>query len=109
MKPTGWVLLLAVLAWVPLGGPLAWGEQPSPELRLELKLARKPRGVEQPAPDPRIAEEDTEKALAEIQVRERTEELVRETLRLPSRRPDLSYDVWSGIQARNTTPALRRR
>ncbi len=98
-----------LLASILVGGALPAGAQErSGELRLELKLARKP-AVVQPAPDPKIAEQDTEQAIAEVRARERSEGLVREMLRAPSRRPDLHYDVWSGIQARNVRDALRRR
>lgn len=102
------LLLLAVVAWLLVGGRLGASEEPFPQLKLELKLARKPHVVH-PVPDPRDIERATEQAIVEIQARERTEELIRETLRAPSRRPDLSYDVWSGIQARNVNNALRRR
>lgn len=102
------LLLLAVVAWLLVGGRPGASEEPSPELRLELTLARKPH-VLHPVPDPRDIERAAEQAIAEIQARERTEELIRETLRAPSRRPDLSYDVWSGIQARNVNRALGRR
>lgn len=105
----GWLVLLALLASPLVGDRPARGEEPSPQLKLELRLARKPPVAPQLVPDPRVAEEDTEHAIAEIQARERTEALVRETLRAPSRRPDLQYDVWSGIQARNISDALRRR
>ena len=85
-----------------------WAEEPSPQLQLELKVTRK-RPEVPVAPDPKVAEQDAEEAVAKLQARERTNELIRETLRAPSRRPDLSYDVWSGIQSRNVRDALRRR
>lgn len=107
MKQAVWVLLLAVLAWFQGADRPAWAEDPSTPLQLHLTLSRRPAFVH-PTPDPKIAEKDADEAIAEIKARERGEELSRETLR-PSRRPDLSYDVWSGIQSRNINDALRRR
>ena len=101
-------LVLGSLAWVAASLAPVWAEEPSPALKLELKVARK-RPEVPVAPDPKVAEQEAEKAVAELQARERSEELIRETLRAPSRRPDLHYDVWSGIQARSVSDALRRR
>ena len=103
----GW-LLLGTLVWMPASLQPASAQEASPQLKLELRVARK-RPEVPVAPDPKVAEQEAEKAIAEIQARERGEELAGEILRAPSRRPDLSYDVWSGIQARNVTDALRRR
>lgn len=109
MKARGWGLgILTATAWLgaAVGAGAAGG--PTGQPVLELTLTRRPTVV-QPAPDPRAVEQDTEAALAQIRARERSEALVREALGAPSRRPDLSYDVWSGIQARNVRDALRWR
>ena len=103
----GW-LLLGTLVWIPASLQPASAQQASPQLKLELQVARK-RPEVPVAPDPKVAEQAAERAVAEIQARERSEELIRETFRAPSRRPDLHYDVWSGIQARSVSDALRRR
>lgn len=62
-----------------------------------------------PLPDLMIAEEDAEQAVIEIEAREPGDELIRETIPSPPRRPDLNYDVVSGIQSRHLSAALRRR
>jgi hypothetical protein len=61
------------------------------------------------APDLKALERDAAQAIREMEAWERTEALIRETLRGPLRRPDLAYEVWSGIQSRNLGPALRQR
>ncbi len=101
-------LLLAAAAGVYAGNCPVWGQEPSPSVRMEVTLSRRPPRAPQ-LPDPKVVERDTEEAVAAIKARERREEVMRETLRAPSRRPDLNYDVWSGIQSRNINDALRRR
>ena len=86
----------------------SWGEEPSPQLKLELTLARKPPVIH-PRPDPKTAEQDAEQAIAEVETRKRDERLMRETAPAAPRRPDLHYDVLSGIQSRGLQDALRRR
>ena len=109
MKLARWeVLAVLAFCWLVAGGPRDLAQEPSPELKLELRLVRKPPVVH-PAPDPATAEEHVGAAIAEIEARERDERLMREVKPGPLRRPDLSYDVWSGIQARNINNALRRR
>lgn len=105
MKWFAWVLLLAAVAWAQ-GGPV-WAQEPS--VRLDLTLSRKKPPVVTPAPDPEVARKDAEQAVAELEARKRDEEVLRAAVPSPSRRPDLSYDVWSGIQSRNVRDALRRR
>lgn len=87
---------------------LASAQAPFAPVPLHLQLPRRPLTV-QPVPDPRTAEEDADAAVAEIQARERRDELVRQLLERPFRRPDLDRDVIGGIQSRNLTDALRRR
>ena len=107
MRRIVWLLLTAV-AWVPAGDRLAWAQEPSPSLRLELKLTRKPPVVP-PVPDPEIVKRDAARAITEFEARERDERAMRQAIPSPPRRPDLNYDVWSGIQSRSLTDALRRR
>ncbi len=108
MKQAVWVLLLTVLAWFQAADRPAWAEEPSTPLQLHLTLSRRPLDV-QPAPDAKIVEKDADEAIAEIQARERREELIREVTQGRFRRPDLDRDVWGGIQSRNVNDALRRR
>lgn len=62
-----------------------------------------------PSPDPGIAQTDAQQAMADLEVRERDAKAMREAApRLPHR-PDLGYDVVSGIQARRLSGALRPR
>jgi hypothetical protein len=83
-------------------------EEPSPTLQLDLRLSRRPPLVH-PPPGPGIAETDAQQAMADVEVWERDAKAMREAVpRLPHR-PDLSYDVVSGIQARGLSNALRRR
>lgn len=102
-------MLLAAVGWLPIEHHVARSEEPTSALRLELTLSPQPRVAPQQAPDPKIANQDVEKAMVQIRARERSEELARETLRAPSRPPHLRYDVGSGIQSRNINDALRRR
>lgn len=108
MKRGGWLVLAWLVASLTPWGGSAAAQEVSSQLRLELQVAR--RRPEVPvAPDPKTIERDAEAAVAELQAIRRREALIREALRTPARRPDLSYDVWSGIQARNINEALRRR
>jgi hypothetical protein len=109
IRQGSWLALALLLGWPSGGVPPAHAQEPSAPVRLELTLSRRPPAMVQPAPDPKLAEQDAEKAIAELKVRERSEALVRETLQVPSRRPHLDYDVRSGIQARNIREALRSR
>ncbi len=102
-------LLLAAAAGIHAGLWPVWAQEPAPSVRMEVTLSRRPPVPPQPPPDPKVVEKDAEEAIAAIKARERSEEVIRETLRAPSHRPDLNYDVWSGIQSRNLNNALRRR
>ena len=104
-----WVLLLVALAWGQAADRPAWAQESSPAVRMDLTLSRRPPALPQQSPDPKVVEKDAGEAVAAIKARERSEEVIREMLRAPSRRPDLNYDVWSGIQSRNINDAVRRR
>jgi hypothetical protein len=74
------------------------GAAPEP---LELTREAKPaRPIVRPDSDRSQAVRDAAKAAAEYEQRQRDDALVREQAR-PPRRPDLGYDVTSGIQQRN--------
>lgn len=108
MRQIGWLLLLAVAVCSPGGERPAAGGELLSRAPL-LAFSREPAPPEHPAPDPERAEKDAERAIAELESRARSEALIQETLRPPFRRPHLTYDVWSGIQARNIDNVLRRR
>lgn len=93
-------LLLPVAAWARDGSP-------PPSTNLQMEVGRK-RHVVHPIPSPEVVAEDANRAQAEIQERTRDEQLIRQQREPSSRRPDLDYDVVSGIQARNLHKALGR-
>lgn len=68
---------------------------------LELTRDSKPRPVVRPESDPGQATRDAEKAAAEYEQQQRDEALMRAQTRPTFSRPDLGYDVTSGIQQRN--------
>ena len=96
------VLVLALLTVLGVAG-LAPAQTKSGSLDLEYKQ-RAP--ALRPVP-PRTIEEDTAKALTEIE-RQRTDKLMRDNQPAPLRRPDLDRDVTQGIQTRGLGGALRR-
>lgn len=108
MKKIAWVMLPAVFALLQVPAPAVRAEQPAGSLLLHLTLSRRLPAA-QPVPDSQVAEKEVEQAIAEIQARERRDELIRELTQGRFRRPDLDRDVISGIQSRNLTDALRRR
>ena len=88
--------------------PLTAGAQePSPgqdTLPLELRRARETtprRPIVHSAPQRDQAVGEAERAAAEYERAQRGETLMREPSRPGTRRPDLGYDVSSGIQQRN--------
>ena len=108
MKRMLWVMLPSLFALLHIATPAVWAQQPAMLLHLQLTLSRKP-STAQPSPDPQMAEKDAEQAIAEIQARQRRDELARELVPGRVRRPDLDRDVIGGIQSRNLNDALRRR
>lgn len=108
MRPFLPLAFLALAATLPVSPPAANAQQPDGALPLHVTLTRRPPAT-QPAPDVKVAEKDAEEALAEIQARERRNELIRQLTERPFRRPDLDRDLIGGIQSRNLTDALRRR
>jgi hypothetical protein len=68
---------------------------------LELKRDAKPRPIVRPEADPGQATRDAASAAAEYEQKQRDEAVMREQTRPAFRRPDLGYDVTSGIQQRN--------
>lgn len=69
---------------------------------LEIKRGPKPpRPIVRPDSDGSQATRDAATAAAEYEQRQRDEAIVREQTQQVPRRPDLGYDVTSGIQQRN--------
>jgi hypothetical protein len=96
-------VLVAILAF-----PLTAGAQETSAGRdaLPLELRRAPettlrRPIVHPAPQRDEAVGEAERAAAEYERTQRGEALMRESSRPATRRPDLGYDVYSGIQQRN--------
>ena len=96
-------VLVAILAF-----PLTAGAQETSPgrdaLPLEIRRAREMmlrRPIVHPAPQRDEAVGEAERAAAEFERTQRGEALMRESSRPATRRPDLGYDVYSGIQQRN--------
>ena len=97
------VAIIGVLAVMPV-----WSSASAQESRpaegsatLELKREAKPRPIVRPEADPGQATRDAASAAAEYGQKQRDEAVMREQTRPATRRPDLGYDVTSGIQQRN--------
>jgi hypothetical protein len=67
----------------------------------EVKREAKPRPIVRPEADAGQATRDAASAAAEYEQKQRDEAVMREQTRPAFRRPDLGYDVTSGIQQRN--------
>ena len=76
----------------------------------QLQMDRQQRRViVRPAPPPEAVERDVQEVAAEAEQRQRQQEIVRDLRRPLPRRPDLDYDVKSGIQSQRLNDVLRRR
>ena len=76
----------------------------------QLQLERRQRRViVRPSPPAAVVERDVEAAAAEVEQRQRQDETVRQLWRPVPRRPDLDYDVRSGIQSQRLNDVLRGR
>jgi len=101
-----WFLaLFASLAWLPALAPALSAER----YPLESKYSLKTTLVPPPLPDGQKLELDVDQAIFEIEARQRADDLIRELVLTPRRRPDLEHDVVQGIQSLNLNEALRRR
>ena len=67
----------------------------------QLNREAKPRPIVRPEADPGQATRDAASAAGEYERKQRDEAVMREQTRPAFRRPDLGYDVTSGIQQRN--------
>lgn len=108
MRRALWLMLLVAVVWLAPGLSAVGAEEPSQPVPLEVTLARRPPAAH-PPPDPEVVKKDAERAVTEMEARRRDEEALRRARPVPPRRPDLNYDVVSGIQSRSLTDALRRR
>lgn len=100
--------MLTAVMWFAYDLNAGWAEEPSRPVPLEVTLARRAPAVHPPL-DPEVVKKDAERAVTEMEARRRDEEALRRARPAPPRRPDLNYDVVSGIQSRSLTDALRRR
>ncbi len=72
----------------------------------DLDQQRKQRRyVVQPKPDPQALTQDVDQATAALAAGRRFDQVVRETRSPIGRRPNLDYDVTSGIQSQNIRAA----
>lgn len=97
--------LLALLTLLAPGPGLAQSASPS-ETQLQLER-RQRRVIVRPSTPPAAVEDDVDTATAEIEQRRREEATTRSLTRPSPRRPDLDYDVKSGIQSQRLNDALR--
>ena len=102
MKSWIFAAALAGLILVPLG------VSAQQRTDLELRQPRRPTIVHPPtSKEIEIAARDAELARSEIEARTQAQHLSREGIAFP-RRPDLGYDVTSGIQSQRINGVLRR-
>jgi len=104
-------MLAVALALVTLALPLAAAAQsPSPTTG-DLELQRKQkRSVVLPKPSPDQIRADADRAVDEYAATRPPGRVVRETSPVrPSARPDLDYDVKTGVQSQRLSDALRGR
>lgn len=93
-------VLVAMLAFPLTAGAQSPGRDALPlELRRGETTIRRP--IVHPAPQRDEAVGEAERAAAEYERTQRGEALMREPSRPAARRPDLGYDVYSGVQQRN--------
>ena len=90
-------LLMSAIVIVPVG-VLAQQASPPSEQGGTLELRHKGPPVIAPAPQSPEAVGEAERDVKDLERRQRDEQLLRETRPSPPRRPDLDYDVKSGIQ-----------
>jgi hypothetical protein len=90
------VIAVAATAFLP---DVVLGQAASPaDTQLQMER-RQRRVIVRPSPSAETVERDAQAAEAEIEQRQRQAETIRELRRPSPRRPDLDYDVKSGIQS----------
>ena len=105
MKRVALLIALAAVLLVP-EAVRAQAENPS-DTQLQMERQQRRLSV-RPTPPAATIERDVHDAMAEGERRERQQEIVRDLRRPVSRRPDLDYDIKSGIQSQRLNDALRR-
>ena len=89
--------------------PAAVMAQAAGPAETELQMRRQQRrAVVRPTPPSDIVKRDVQAATADVEQRRAQDETVRGLRRAFPRRPDLDYDVKSGIQSQRLNDALRR-
>ena len=107
MKPTLALGLALIVTVLPLAAA-AQAQQSSPTTGdLEIQKKQK-RAVVLPKPSPEQARADADRAVTEYAAGRTPGRIVRETSPVrPSSRPDLDYDVKSGIQTRQLQKEIK--
>jgi hypothetical protein len=89
--------------------PEAVSAQAASPTETQLQLERQQRRlIVRPSPSAEAIERDAQEAAVQAEQAQRQQEIARD-LRRPSRRPDLDYDVKTGIQSQRLNDALHRR
>jgi hypothetical protein len=101
-------LIVVALAWLPAVAPVVEAEERPGALQLEQGHSR-PAAAPRQETEQKRAAEDAERAMDALRAREGDDALIRSELLSPGGRPDLGYDVRSGIQSRSLRDALRTR
>jgi hypothetical protein len=98
--------LVVVAALLAPDSVMAQAASPT-ETQLQMER-RQRRTIVRPTPPAATVERDVDAAAAEVEQRRRQDDTVRELRRPLPRRPDLDYDVKSGIQSQRLNNAIRR-
>jgi hypothetical protein len=96
LSRTTLIIVVAATAFLP---GVVFGQAASPAETEPQMERRQRRVIVRPSPSAETVERDTQAAEAEIEQRRRQAETIRELQRPSPRRPDLDYDVKSGIQS----------
>jgi len=103
-RRVGLTVVVTAAVLVP-GAVMAQAASPT---ETELQMQRQHRlAIVRPTAPPEVVERDVQEAAAAAAQQRRQDETVRDLRRPLPRRPDLDYDVKSGIQAQRLNEALR--
>ena len=102
-------LALAAVVTAAVILPASLMAQPANPAETELQMRRQQRrAIIRPTPPADIVERDVQAAAADVEQRRAQDEAVRDLRRPFPRRPDLDYDVKSGIQSQRLNDVLHR-